>query len=137
MRSTRGSALAPCSSKAVPDGAQQRFRIRLRRHTRSCSTRPCHMLFPASGIPASPVPITRRWFETVSGVSSNDLTLEPVSVIEYIIRGNWLGGARTAQIFGNPAIDGLVLYERNWSTVPSFEYGQWLAGIVLKAGRCF
>jgi hypothetical protein len=58
-------------------------------------------------------------------------------VIEYIIASNWPGGARTAKIFGNPAMDGLVLYERNWSTTSSFEYGQWLAGIVLKAGWRF
>ena len=83
------------------------------------------------------VPITRRWFETVGGVGSNELTLEPLGVIECIIPGNWLGGARSAQIFGNPAVDGLVLYERNWLTVSSFEYGQWLAGIVPSAEWCF
>ena len=83
------------------------------------------------------MPITRRWFEAAGGVGFNDLTLEPVGVIEYIIPSNWLGGARTAQILGNPAVDGVVLYERNWSTVSSFEYGQWLAGIVFKAGWRF
>jgi amino acid transporter len=39
--------------------------------------------------------------------------------------------------FGNPSVDFLVFHERNWSTAASFEYGQWLAGVVLKAGWRF
>ena len=78
-------------------------------------------------------PITRRWFNG----GSRDLTVEPVGVLEYIIPANWMGGARGAAIFGNPSIDFLVFHEKNGSTGLSFEYGQWLAGLVLKAGWRF
>jgi hypothetical protein len=78
-------------------------------------------------------PITRRWFNG----ASRDLTLEPVGVLEYIIPANWIGGPHGAAILGNPSVDFLVFHERNWSTDSSFEYGQWLAGMVLKAGWRF
>ena len=137
MRSTRGSALAPCSSKAVLDGARQRFRDPPPASHAALLNPSVSYVISDQWDDSFSVPITRRWFETVGGVGSNDLTLEPLGVIECIIPGNWLGGARSAQIFGNPAVDGLVLYERNWSAVSSFEYGQWLAGIVPSAEWCF
>ncbi len=83
------------------------------------------------------VPITRRWFNTVDGVNQRDVTVEPVGILEYVIPGDWLGGSRGAAILGNPAVDLLGFHERNWSTAPGFAYGQWLAGIVLKAGWRF
>ncbi|MFZ3236193.1 MAG: hypothetical protein WA417_03780 [Stellaceae bacterium] len=82
-------------------------------------------------------PITRRWFNTIDGVSQKAVTLEPVGVLEFIIPGAWLGGPRGATMLGNPAVDFLGFHERNWSTAPGFAYGQWLAGLVLKAGWRF
>jgi hypothetical protein len=79
------------------------------------------------------VPLTRRWFNG----ASRDLTVEPVGVLEYVVPSEWLGGSRGATLLGNPSVDFLVFHERNWSTESSFEYGQWLAGIVLKAGWRF
>lgn len=77
--------------------------------------------------------LTRRWFNG----ASRDFTVDPIGVLEYIIPTNWIGGPRRAAIFGNPSVDFLVFHERNWSTASSFEYGQWLAGVVLKAGWRF
>jgi hypothetical protein len=78
-------------------------------------------------------PITRRWFNG----ASRDLTVEPVVVLEYIVPADWIGGPRGVAILGNPSVDFLLFHERNWSTDSSLEYGQWLAGIVFKAGWRF
>ena len=83
------------------------------------------------------LPVTRRWFNAVGGISQRDVTVEPVGVVEFIVPESWLGGPRGARIFGYPAVDFLGFHERNWSTAPGFAYGQWLAGIVLKAGWRF
>jgi hypothetical protein len=82
-------------------------------------------------------PITRRWFNTLDQLSQRDVTVEPVGVLEFIIPSDWLGGPRGAGMLGNPAVDLLGFHEQNWSTAPGFAYGQWLAGIVLKAGWRF
>ncbi len=79
------------------------------------------------------MPLTRRWFNG----ASRDLTVEPIGILEYIIPGGWLGGGHGATLLGNPAVDFLAFHERNWSTEASFEYGQWRAGVVLKAGWRF
>jgi hypothetical protein len=63
--------------------------------------------------------------------------VEPIGILEYIIPGGWLGGGHGATLLGNPAVDFLAFHERNWSTEASFEYGQWRAGVVLKAGWRF
>lgn len=78
-------------------------------------------------------PLIRRWFNG----ASRDLTVEPVGILEYIIPAKLIGGPRDAAILGHPSLDFLVFHERNWSTNSSFEYGQWLAGMVLKAGWRF
>lgn len=83
------------------------------------------------------LPVIRRWFNALDGISQRDVTVEPVAVLEYIIPDSWLGGPRGAQMFGNPAVDFLGFHEQNWSTAPGFAYGQWLAGVVLKAGWRF
>jgi hypothetical protein len=77
---------------------------------------------------------TRRWFESVDGVARRDWTMEPNAVLEYIIPSRWLGGVDTARLLGWPAIDALVLFDRNWSSVGSGQYKQWLAGVALKTG---
>lgn len=83
------------------------------------------------------LPVTRRWFDALDGINERDVTVDPVGVLEYIIPDNWLGGPGTARMFGNPAVDFLGFHERNWSTAAGFEYGQWLAGVVLKFGWRF
>jgi hypothetical protein len=80
---------------------------------------------------------TRRWFDEFGGISPKDLTLDPVGVLEYVIPSSWIGGETAARALGNPAVDFLVLYEKNWSTVSSLAYRQWLAGLVFKAGWRF
>jgi hypothetical protein len=83
------------------------------------------------------MPITRRWFDTINGVSQRNLTWEPTGVVEYVIPGAWLGGADAARWLGNPAIDFLAGLERNWSNISGREYSQWRAGLVLKTGWRF
>jgi hypothetical protein len=83
------------------------------------------------------MPITRRWFDTISGVSQRNLTWEPTGILEYVIPANWLGGADAAQWLGNPAIDFLAGLERNWSNISGREYSQWQAGLVFKTGWRF
>src|SRR5271169_6605034 len=63
------------------------------------------------------MPITRRWFDTISGVSQRNLTWEPTGILEYVIPANWLGGPDAARWLGNPAIDFLAGLERNWSNI--------------------
>jgi hypothetical protein len=83
------------------------------------------------------MPITRRWFDTINGVSQRNLTWEPTGVVEYVIPGDWLGGADAARLLGNPAIDFLAGLERNWSNISGREYSQWVAGLVFKTGWRF
>src|SRR5271165_2207819 len=63
------------------------------------------------------IPTTRRWFDTINGVTQRNLTVEPTGVVEYVIPGDWLGGADVARWAGNPAVDFVVGVERNWSNV--------------------
>jgi hypothetical protein len=81
--------------------------------------------------------ITRRWFESVGGISQRNLTWEPIGIVEYVIPGDWLGGADRARWLGTPAIDFVGGLERNWSNISGREYSQWRAGLVLKTGWRF
>jgi hypothetical protein len=83
------------------------------------------------------MPITRRWFDTINGVSQRNLTVEPTGVVEYVIPGDWLGGSDAARMLGNPAVDFLAGVERNWSNVSGRAYTQWVAGLVFKTGWRF
>jgi hypothetical protein len=83
------------------------------------------------------MPITRRWFDAISGVSQRNLTWEPTGVVEYVIPPDWLGGADAARWRGNPAIDFIGGLERNWSNISGREYTQWRAGLVFKTGWRF
>ena len=83
------------------------------------------------------VPITRRWFDTIDGVSQRNLTLEPTGVIEYVIPSDWLGGVDVARWAGNPAIDFVAGVERNWSNISAAAYTQWRVGLVFKTGWRF
>lgn len=81
--------------------------------------------------------MTRRWFETIDGVSQRNLTWEPTGVLEYVIPADWLGGADAARWRGNPAIDFVAGLERNWSNTSGREYSQWRVGLVFKTGWRF
>ena len=81
--------------------------------------------------------ITRRWFETIGGVSQRNLTWEPTGVVEYVIPAEWLGGSDGTRWRGNPAIDFVAGLERNWSNISGREYSQWQVGVVFKTGWRF
>jgi len=83
------------------------------------------------------IPITRRWFDTLDGISERNLTIEPTGIVEYVIPSGWLGGADTARMAGSPAVDFFVGAERNWSNVSGTAYTQWRIGLVLKTGWRF
>ena len=83
------------------------------------------------------IDLTRRWFDAFAGTSQRNFTLEPVAVLEYVVPATWLGGERTARLFGRPAIDGLVGVERNWSNVSTASFTQFVAGLVFKFGWRF
>ncbi len=80
---------------------------------------------------------TQRWFDTTNTVGRRDLTIEPTAILEYVVPSRWVGGENTARALGSPAVDFLVLFERNWSNVSGGSYSQWLAGLVLKTGWRF
>lgn len=52
------------------------------------TTRPRHASFPSKWNASFSMPITRRWFDTISGVSQRNLTWELTSVVEYVIPGD-------------------------------------------------
>ena len=83
------------------------------------------------------MPITRRWYDTIGGISQRNLTWEPTGVVEYVIPGDWLGGTDRARWAGNPAIDFVAGLERNWSNTTGREYTQWRVGLVFKTGWRF
>jgi hypothetical protein len=83
------------------------------------------------------MPIERRWFETLGGVSQRDLTWIPTGVVEYVIPADWLGGADGTRWRGTPAIEFVTGLERNWSNISGREYTQWRVGIVFKTGWRF
>jgi len=83
------------------------------------------------------IPITRRWFDTLNGIDQRNLTIEPTGIVEYVIPSGWLGGADTARMAGNPAVDFFVGAERNSSNVSGAAYTQWRIGLVFKTGWRF
>ena len=83
------------------------------------------------------MPITARWFDTTDTVNQRDLTIDPVGVVEYVIPSAWLGGANTARLLGNPAIDFFTMAEKNWSNLSGAAYTQYRAGIFFKTGWRF
>jgi len=83
------------------------------------------------------MPITGRWFDTTDGINQRNLTIEPSAVVEYVIPSVWFGGADSARLLGNPAIDFFAMTERNWSNLSGASYVQWRAGIFLKTGWRF
>jgi len=54
-----------------------------------------------------------------------------------VIPSAWLGGANTARLLGNPAIDFFTMAEKNWSNLSGAAYTQYRAGIFFKTGWRF
>jgi hypothetical protein len=80
----------------------------------------------------------RRGFDSVQGgYSEEDLFLQPIVTLEYVLPSAWFGSDRNATLLGRPALDFQVAYERNWSNVPAFDYSAWHVGAALKLGWRF
>jgi hypothetical protein len=56
-------------------------------------------------------------YSPVKGVEGPTFKEMRVKIVEYVISGDWLGGADAARWLGNPAIDFLGGLERNWSNI--------------------
>jgi hypothetical protein len=79
------------------------------------------------------IEMTRRFFESIGGVSQRNFTMEPVAALQYQIPEGWLGGADTARWLGRPRIDLFAGVEQNWSNVFSGQFTRVYAGIAFKA----
>ena len=79
----------------------------------------------------------RRGFQSVGSFAREDVLLEPIFTLEYVMPEAWFGSARTATLLGRPALDFQVSYENNWSNLPAATYNIWRVGVVLKAGWNF
>jgi hypothetical protein len=118
-------------------GAQQRFRDPRPQSHAFLFTPSVSYVISEQWNASFEMPITRRWFETIDGVSQRNLTWEPTGVVEFVIPVDWHGGPDAARWRGNPAIDFVAGLERNWSNIVGREYSQWRVGIVLKTGWRF
>ena len=67
-------------------------------------------------------------------MDQSDWFIEPLAVIEFVIPETWFGSASNATIFGRPALDFMVAYEKNWSNFDPANYSLWRVGVVLKLG---
>ena len=84
------------------------------------------------------VEFMRRAFESYQGGAvDEDWLLQPILTLEFVLPSAWFGSERSARMFGRPAIDLQMAYERNWSTVPVFDYSAWHVGAALKLGWRF
>ena len=82
--------------------------------------------------------LMNRRFDSVQGAfSEQDFFLQPILTVEYVLPSAWFGSERNASLFGRPALDFQVAYERNWSNVPAFDFSAWYAGVALKMGWRF
>lgn len=80
----------------------------------------------------------RRGFDSVQGgPAEEDILLQPILTLEYVLPSAWFGSERTASLLGRPALDLQVAYERNWSNVPAFDFSAFHAGAALKVGWRF
>jgi len=79
----------------------------------------------------------RRGFDFYQGVSDEDWFIEPIATLEFVLPSRWFGSDANAALIGRPALDFQVAYERNWSTLAAFNYGQWTVGGALKFGWRF
>jgi hypothetical protein len=79
----------------------------------------------------------RRAFDSYYGFSQEDWLIEPIVTLEFVLPEAWLGSSNTAMWLGRPAIDFQVAYEKNWSNLPSANFGIWHLGGALKLGWRF
>lgn len=80
------------------------------------------------------VEVLYRDFDSINGLDQSDWFIEPLAVIEFVIPETWFGSASNATIFGRPALDFMVAYEKNWSNFDPANYSLWRVGVVLKLG---
>ena len=78
-----------------------------------------------------------RTFDPYLGFTENEWFLEPIATLEFILPSAWFGSDRNATLFGRPAIDLQMAYERNWSNIEAFSFGVWHVGAALKLGWRF
>ena len=81
--------------------------------------------------------LMRRLFDPYLGFTENEWFLEPIATLEFVLPSAWFGSDRNATLFGRPAIDLQMAYERNWSNIAAFNYGAWHVGAALKLGWRF
>ncbi len=81
--------------------------------------------------------VLQRWFDPDGGVSRRDFTLIPLTSLQYSLPAKWFGGERQARWFGNPSVDFLAGYERNWSNVSGGTFSQLVTGIAINTGWRF
>jgi hypothetical protein len=96
-------------------------------------------LYPSASYSVAPqwgflatVGMTQRWFDQVNGVSQRSFLLEPAATLEYVMPDEWFGG--NAALFGRPALDLQVAFERNWSNLSPFTASVWFVGFAFKFG---
>ena len=83
------------------------------------------------------VEVMRRSFDSYQGAAEEDWLLQPIATLEFVLPSAWFGSDRNATLVGRPAIDFQMAYERNWSTVPTFDFSAWHVGVALKMGWRF
>jgi hypothetical protein len=84
------------------------------------------------------VEFMRRAFDShQGGFAEEDWLLQPIATLEFVLPSAWFGSDRNAALFGRPALDFQMAYERNWSNVPTFDFSAWHVGVALKMGWRF
>ena len=78
-----------------------------------------------------------RTFDPYLGFTENEWFLEPIATLEFVLPSAWFGSDRNATLFGRPAIDLQMAYERNWSNIAAFDFSVWHVGGALKLGWRF
>jgi hypothetical protein len=96
-------------------------------------------VYPSASYSVSPqwgflatVGMTQRWFDQIGGFSQRSFLLEPAGTLEYVMPDAWFGG--NAALFGRPALDLQVAFERNWSNLSPFTASVWFVGFAFKFG---
>lgn len=83
------------------------------------------------------IDVERRAFDSYLGFAQEDWFIEPILTLEFVLPERWFGSSSTAAMFGRPAIDFQVAYEKNWSNLASANYEVWHVGAALKLGWRF
>ena len=78
-----------------------------------------------------------RTFDATQGFTEQEWFIEPIATLEFVLPSAWFGSDKNATLFGRPAIDLQMAYERNLSNIAAFSYGAWHVGGALKLGWRF